>query len=153
VTKGPKAPFAKPRTAPAKTKPDDWTEERWPEDCLWRKLSTAERRGRRVLEQDKKKTSSLVLQKAARVAATAAGPWSSSTNAYILGLAPSTPGFFGEAAVATPGCLAPASASTSSSVVGIGDGAARRAEHDEFFVLDGPTSTQDAPSAAPNPFF
>jgi hypothetical protein len=35
-------------------KPEGWTDERWDQDCMRRKLSTAERRGRRVVEQEKK---------------------------------------------------------------------------------------------------
>ncbi|KAK1630447.1 hypothetical protein QYE76_004762 [Lolium multiflorum] len=50
-TKGLKAPFTKPRKAPAtKKKPEGWTYERWDQDCLWCKLSTAERRGERTWE-------------------------------------------------------------------------------------------------------
>jgi hypothetical protein len=43
--KGLKAPFGKPRKASAqKVKPESWIEECWQEDCLRRRLSTAERR-------------------------------------------------------------------------------------------------------------
>nr|XP_051190377.1 uncharacterized protein LOC127303711 [Lolium perenne] len=103
VMKGPKAPFAKPRKAPtSKTKPDDWTEERWQEDCLRCKLSMAERGG--VVEQEKKTVASLAQQKAALATCVATTYRSTSTSAYIPGVAsPSTPCFFGEAASATPG--------------------------------------------------
>nr|XP_051189995.1 uncharacterized protein LOC127303288 [Lolium perenne] len=110
--KGPKTPFAKPRKAPAvKVKQEEWTEERWQENCVQRKLSTAKRRERRMVEQARKTTASLLQQKvvlATCTTTTAASPWSCSTSVYILGVAsPSTPGFFGEAAAATPGCLTP----------------------------------------------
>jgi hypothetical protein len=45
-------------------KSDSWTEERWQQDCLRRKLPTVERRGRRVVEQEKKTAASLAQQKA-----------------------------------------------------------------------------------------
>jgi hypothetical protein len=75
------------------------------------KLSTAERRERRVVEQARKMAASLVQQKG-RVGLVChcdrRKPWSCSTSAYIPGVAsPSIAGFFGEAAAATPGCLTP----------------------------------------------
>jgi hypothetical protein len=63
-----------------------------------------------------------------------------------------------QAAVAAPtpeqepaDATTPASASASTSATEH----IHRADHDEFIVIDGPTSTQDAPSASPydNPFF
>jgi hypothetical protein len=45
-TKGPNAPFVKPRKAPvARKKPEGWTNDRWNQDCLRRKLSMTERGG------------------------------------------------------------------------------------------------------------
>ncbi|KAK1584898.1 hypothetical protein QYE76_016624 [Lolium multiflorum] len=41
--------------APAlKKKPEGWTDDQWQQDCLRRKLSTAERKGRRAAELEKK---------------------------------------------------------------------------------------------------
>jgi hypothetical protein len=82
--KGTNAPFAKPRKAlSVKVKSETWTEERWQEDYLLRKLSTAERRDRWVVEQSRKTTISVAQQKAtlsACATATAASPWSCSTS-------------------------------------------------------------------------
>jgi hypothetical protein len=53
-------------------------------------------------------------------------------------------------ACATTSATTPASSSASASAMEHG----HRADHDEFIVIDRPTSTQDAPSASvlPNPF-
>jgi hypothetical protein len=51
----PQAPFAKPRKASApKKKPKGWTDDQWHQNCLRQKLSTAERKGRRAAQQEKK---------------------------------------------------------------------------------------------------
>jgi hypothetical protein len=59
-------------------------------------------------------------------------------------------------AVATPTSEqepADASATTSASTPASATEHAHRADHDEVIVIDGPTPTQYAPSASPNPFF
>jgi hypothetical protein len=153
--KGTNAPFAKPRKAlSVKVKSETWTEERWQEDYLLRKLSTAERRDRWVVEQSRKTTISVAQQKAtlsACATATAASPWSCSTSAYISGVA-------AEAAAATPppevatapaGASAITSASTPASALASASASALaspmeqpdRAERDKVVMLDGAAST------------
>jgi hypothetical protein len=54
-TKGAKTPFVKTRKASApKKKPKGWTDDQWHQNCLRQKLSTAERKGRRAAQQEKK---------------------------------------------------------------------------------------------------
>nr|XP_051203983.1 uncharacterized protein LOC127317464 [Lolium perenne] len=111
ATKGAKAPFAKPRKAPAaKKKPEGMTEDQWQQDCLRRKLSTAERKGRRAVELEKKAQAARQHQHvmAGCIAATNASPWSTSMPVYVPGvISPSQAAFYNDGPSATPGCVTP----------------------------------------------
>ncbi|KAK1679136.1 hypothetical protein QYE76_039984 [Lolium multiflorum] len=87
-TKGAKASFAKLRKAPApKKKPEGWTDDQWQQDCLRRKMATAERKGRRTAEQEKKALAARQHQNiiAGCIAATNTSPWSTSLPVYVPG--------------------------------------------------------------------
>ena len=111
ATIGAKAPFAKPRKAPAaKKKPEGMTEDQWQQDCLRRKLSTAERKGRRAVELEKKAQAARQHQHvmAGCIAATNASPWSTSMPVYVPGvISPSQAAFYNDGPSATPGCVTP----------------------------------------------
>ncbi|KAK1662213.1 hypothetical protein QYE76_050372 [Lolium multiflorum] len=106
-TKGAKAPFAKPRKASAlKKKPEGWTDDQWHQDCLRRNLSTAEWKGRRAAQLEKKALAARAHQHALAgcIAATNASPWRTMLSPYISGvLSPSTSGFYNDCSSATPG--------------------------------------------------
>jgi hypothetical protein len=88
-TKGAKAPFAKPQKAPApKKKPEGWTDDKWHQNCLRRKLSTTERKGWREAQQEKKALGARAHQHALAgcIATTNAGPWSTAMPAYVPGV-------------------------------------------------------------------
>ncbi|KAK1662212.1 hypothetical protein QYE76_050371 [Lolium multiflorum] len=110
-TKGAKAPFAKPRKASAlKKKPEGWTDDQWHQDCLRRNLSTAEWKGRRAAQLEKKALAARAHQHALAgcIAATNASPWRTMLSPYISGvLSPSTSGFYNDCSSATPGCMTP----------------------------------------------
>jgi hypothetical protein len=110
-TKGAKASFTKPRKAPAlKKKPEGWTDDQWQQDCLRRKMATAERKGRSAAEQEKKALAARQHQHimVGCIDATNASPWSTSLPVYVPGvISPSTSTFNNDGPSATPGCVTP----------------------------------------------
>jgi hypothetical protein len=110
-TKGATAPFARPRKAPAlKKKPEGWTDDQWQQDFLCRKLSTAERKGRRAVELEKKAPAARQHQHilAGCIAATNASPYSTNVPVYVPGVfSPSSSVFYNDGPSGTPGCVTP----------------------------------------------